>query len=94
MSQQRCDVHHAPRPTVPAGLPLVGSPGSALAPDPPSRSMNTRHSGFTLFELMIALAMVGILVGVAAPSFNIWGHQTRVVTSQNDFVTALNYSRS
>lgn len=56
--------------------------------------MNTRQSGFTLFELMIALAMVGILVGVAAPSFNNWGHQTRVVTTQNDFVTALNYARS
>lgn len=56
--------------------------------------MQTRHSGFTLFELMIALAMVGILVGIAAPSFNNWGHQTRVVTTQNDFVTALNYARS
>jgi type IV fimbrial biogenesis protein FimT len=56
--------------------------------------MKTRQSGFTLFELMIALAMVGILVGVAAPSFNNWGRQTRVVTAQNDFVTALNYARS
>lgn len=55
--------------------------------------MRTRHSGFTLFELMIGLAMVGILIGIAAPSFNNWGRQTRVVTTQNDFVTALNYAR-
>ena len=56
--------------------------------------MRAWQSGYTLFELMIGLTMVGILVGIAAPSFNNWGRQTRVVTTQNDFVTALNYARS
>jgi type IV fimbrial biogenesis protein FimT len=55
--------------------------------------MQARDKGFTLFELMIALTMVGILIGMAAPSFNNFGGQTRVVTTQNDFVTALNYAR-
>jgi type IV fimbrial biogenesis protein FimT len=56
--------------------------------------MKSRHSGFTLFELLVALAMVGILVGLAAPSFRDFGTNTRVVTTHNDLVGAFAYARS
>ncbi len=56
--------------------------------------MKTRHTGFTLFELMIGLAIMGILVSLAVPSFQDYGRNTRVIAAQNDLVTALNYARS
>ena len=56
--------------------------------------MKSRHSGFTLFELLVALAMVGILVGLAAPSFRDFGRNTRVVTTHNDLITAFGYARN
>ncbi|MCC6171189.1 MAG: GspH/FimT family pseudopilin [Gammaproteobacteria bacterium] len=51
-------------------------------------------SGFTLFELMVGIAIAGILVGLAVPSFQEYGRSTRVIATQNDLVTALNYGRS
>jgi type IV fimbrial biogenesis protein FimT len=56
--------------------------------------MRTRHTGFTLFELMVSLAIMGILVSLAVPSFQEYGRNTRVVAAQNDLVTALNLARS
>jgi len=56
--------------------------------------MKTRHTGFTLFELMIGLAIMGILVSLAVPSFQDYGRNTRVIAAQNDLVTAFNYARS
>jgi type IV fimbrial biogenesis protein FimT len=56
--------------------------------------MKTRHSGFTLFELMMGIAIMGILVSLAVPSFQDYGRNTRVVAVQNDLITAFNYARS
>ncbi len=53
-----------------------------------------KSSGFTLVELMITLAIAGILVAVGIPSFNSTISDSRLTSYANDFVTALNLARS
>ena len=53
------------------------------------------HSpGFTLMELMVTIAIAGILLGVAIPSFTSIISSNRLTTYANDLVTALNFARS
>jgi type IV fimbrial biogenesis protein FimT len=49
--------------------------------------------GFTLMELMITLAIVAILVGIAVPNFKFQIEQARFTSTSNEIVTALNYAR-
>lgn len=56
---------------------------------------NTRtQSGFSLIELMVALAVLAILVTVAAPSFRSMLLNNRMTSQINGFVTALQFARS
>lgn len=50
--------------------------------------------GFTLLELIITLAIVGILTTVAVPSFSTFLKNNRITAQTNDFVIAMNYARS
>ena len=53
------------------------------------------HSpGFTLMELMVTIAIAGILLGVAIPSFTSIISSNRLTTYANELVTALNFARS
>ena len=54
----------------------------------------SKHAGFTLIELMIIIAIAGILVSVAIPSFNSIISSNRLTTYANELVTALNLARS
>ena len=56
--------------------------------------MKTRTSGFTLFELMVGIGIIGVLLSLAVPSFQSYGRNTRTIAAQNDLVTAMNYARS
>jgi type IV fimbrial biogenesis protein FimT len=56
--------------------------------------MKTRQSGFTLFELMVGIAVMGILLSLAVPSFREYGRNSRLIAFQNDLITALNYARN
>ncbi|MGE5470738.1 MAG: GspH/FimT family pseudopilin [Bacteroidota bacterium] len=53
-----------------------------------------RNKGFTLVELMVVIAIVGILALVAMPSFTSLISSTRVSSQANDLVAALGITRS
>jgi type IV fimbrial biogenesis protein FimT len=52
------------------------------------------QQGFTLIELMVALAVLAILITVAVPSFTSYILNQRVKTSAFELAAALSYARS
>ena len=50
--------------------------------------------GFTLLELMVAIAVLAILATVGVPSFQDLIQNNRVTTQTNELVTALNLART
>jgi len=52
------------------------------------------RSGFTLIEMLVALAVLAILTGLAAPSFLATVRDNRLVTQTNEFIGALHLARS
>jgi type IV fimbrial biogenesis protein FimT len=54
----------------------------------------TGASGFTILELMIAVAVLAILMGIAVPSFTEMIRQNRLATQTNDLLTATAVARS
>ncbi len=58
------------------------------------RTMEIRSRGMTLIELMTALAVLGILLALATPSFRTFTSNARTTATTNDLVTALNLARS
>ena len=50
--------------------------------------------GFTIVELMVALAVAGVLIGMALPAFNGLMAQRRLTAQVNDFMVAVQYARS
>ena len=57
-------------------------------------AMRKKQYAFTLIELMVTLAVVAIVVGVAVPSFNQQIAQNRSETLSQDFIFALNFART
>lgn len=52
--------------------------------------MQQRQSGFTLVELMIAVAIIGILSAIAVPSYNSYVMRARLVESHGVLATTQN----
>jgi type IV fimbrial biogenesis protein FimT len=52
-----------------------------------------RSGGFTLFELMISLAILAILVGVGAPSMRSFINSSRLSAAASSYYDALRFSR-
>ncbi len=50
--------------------------------------------GFTVVELLVALAVAAVLFGYALPSFNEFTYQRTLTTRVNNLVLAVNYARS
>lgn len=53
-----------------------------------------RASGFTLIELMVTIAMVVILLGLAAPSFATFQRNSELTTAANTLLSSLAAARS
>lgn len=53
-----------------------------------------RNSGFTLVELLIAMAVAGVLLSVATPGFQSFMQNARQVTSYNKVASVLRFARS
>jgi type IV fimbrial biogenesis protein FimT len=51
-------------------------------------------AGFTLIELMVAVAILAVLVSLAAPSYHRLVIDSRMTAQANDFLTALHFTRS
>ena len=53
-----------------------------------------KHTGFTLIELMITLAVLAIMFTVGLPKMSIFFKSNRMVTNTNDLLAGLNIARS
>ena len=53
-----------------------------------------RASGFSLLELMLGIAITGILAGFAVPAFSTLVYDSRRTAALNTFVTAIQLARS
>lgn len=53
-----------------------------------------KHIGFTLIELMVAVAVVGVVVAIGMPSFGELLKNNRMVTQANAIIASLQQARS
>ena len=54
----------------------------------------SRKSGFTLIELMITIAVLGILLSLAVPAMNTFVSNSRQTGALNDFISSMHTARS
>lgn len=53
-----------------------------------------KNTGFTLIELMVGIALMGILIAMAVPSMSNIIKNNRLATQANEFITAFHLARS
>ncbi len=50
--------------------------------------------GFTLMELMVVLAVVGVIMGIAVPNFGLYIRNSRLTGAANDLLASVTMARS
>ena len=53
----------------------------------------TANTGFTLLELMVTLAIIGILVGIGTPAVGVWIDRSKVRSETQRYVGVFNSAR-
>ncbi|MCX7064720.1 MAG: GspH/FimT family pseudopilin [Proteobacteria bacterium] len=53
-----------------------------------------RQSGITIIEILVALTIASILIGLALPAFNNFVAQRTLTSQVNDFLVSIQYARS
>lgn len=79
-------------------IPFIGRNNAPDTPfvgqnEPLSRKLPSAR-GFTLVELMIAILIAGILLGIGVPSFKSFVKNNRMVSQVNDLLADISYARS
>jgi type IV fimbrial biogenesis protein FimT len=55
---------------------------------------HSQQQGFTLMELMVALAVAGIILGIAVPNFRDFMRNSRLTSASNDLIASVNLART
>jgi type IV fimbrial biogenesis protein FimT len=56
--------------------------------------MRTKNVGFTLIEIMVALVLAAILLGIATPSFSEFVRNARIASAANGVLAAMHAART
>jgi type IV fimbrial biogenesis protein FimT len=59
-----------------------------------AKMKNDRQGGFTLIELMVALALAAILLAIGAPSFSEFIRNARIASASNDLLAGIHVART
>jgi len=89
-----CDLVHNAAPLIGGGQPLVGMKGASRGASSDCASMRKTQHGFTLPELLTAMAIVAILAGIAVPMMRQFAANSRTAAANNSLMSALAIGRS
>jgi type IV fimbrial biogenesis protein FimT len=59
-----------------------------------SQLLERDQRGFTIIELMLTITVLAVLLGLAVPSFLETVRNNRLISQNNEFIGALNFTRS